>query len=107
MEFGFYMPNFVSFGLFCRPLAAKTPNFAVFGLRHFVMMPVHGNVRKLNTGAQLQTFPYTTVPKTFLYSNNFMAKSYAETPSLKSVKDEQTNQQTNKKLNIFGRPGGG
>jgi len=25
-----YVPNFVSIGLFCRPLAAKNPNFAVF-----------------------------------------------------------------------------
>jgi len=24
------VPNFVSIGLFCRPLLAKTPNFAVF-----------------------------------------------------------------------------
>ena len=26
----YYVPNFVSIGLFCRPLAAKTPIFAVF-----------------------------------------------------------------------------
>jgi len=25
-----YVPNFVSIGLFCRPLVAKKPNFAVF-----------------------------------------------------------------------------
>jgi len=27
-----YVPNFVSIGLFCRPLLAKTPSFAFFGL---------------------------------------------------------------------------
>ena len=32
-----------------------------FGLRHLVMSTVGGNLRKLNTGAQLQTFPFTSV----------------------------------------------
>jgi len=67
--------------LLCRPLLAKNSNFVFFGLRHFVVSPVNGNLRKLNTGAQPQTFPYPTVSKKFLYSNSFMAKSYAETPS--------------------------
>jgi len=57
----------------------------------------------LNTGAQLQTFPYPKVSKSFLYSNAFMAKSGAQTLTFKSV----TNKQTNKKLNFFGHPGGG
>ena len=48
----------VSIGLFYRPLAAKNPNFW-----------------KLNTGAQLQTFPYPTASKSFLHSNGFMAKN--------------------------------
>ena len=65
---------FVSIGLFCRPLAAKTPNFAVFGLRHFVVSPIGRSLRKLNTGAQLQTFPYPTASKSFLYSNAFMCR---------------------------------
>jgi len=69
--------------LLCRPLLAKNSNFVFFGLRHFVVSPVNGNLRKLNTGAQPQTFPYPTVSKKFLYSNSFMAKSYAETPSLR------------------------
>ena len=29
-----------------------------FGLRHLVMLPIGSSLRKLNTGAQLQTFPY-------------------------------------------------
>ena len=53
-----YLPNFVSIGLFCRPLAAKNPQFLpVFGLRHLVMSTIGINLRKLNTGTQLQTFP--------------------------------------------------
>ena len=53
----------------------KTQSFAVFGLRHFVTSPVGGSLRMLNTGAQLQTFPYPKVSKSFLYSSVFMAES--------------------------------
>ena len=44
----------------------KTPIFAVFGLRHLVMSTVDGSLRMLNTGAQLETFPYPTTSKSFL-----------------------------------------
>ena len=40
--------------------------------------------------------------KSFLYSNDFMAKSGAQSLTYKSV----TNKQTDKKLNVFGHPGG-
>jgi len=52
----------------------KTPIFAIFGLRHLVMSTVGGNMRKLNTGAQRQTFPYPMASKSLLFSNAFMAK---------------------------------
>jgi len=32
-----------------------------FGLWHFVVSPVGGNLRKLNMGAQLQNFPYPSI----------------------------------------------
>jgi len=73
-----YVPNFVWIGLLCRPLVPKTPSFAFFRLRHLVMPTVGGNLRKLNTVAQLQSFPYTSVSKSFLYFNAFMAKSSAK-----------------------------
>ena len=105
-----YVPNFVSIGLFCRSLAAKTPQFCqflrFFGLQHLVLSPIGNSLTKLNTGAQLQTFPYPTASKSFLYSNAFMAKSGAQTLTFKSVTDKQTNKQT-KKLSVFGHPGGG
>jgi len=72
-----------------------------------VMSPIVINLRKLSTGAQLQTFPYPTASKSFLYSNAFMAKSGAQTLTFKSVTDKQTNKQTDKKLNVFGHPGSG
>jgi len=44
----------------------KTSNFAIFKLWHFVLSPV-GSVRsKLNMDAQLQTFPYPTMSKSYL-----------------------------------------
>jgi len=75
-----------------------------FGLRHLVVSPVGGNLRKLNTDAQPQTFPYPTASILFLYSNAFMAKSGSQLLTFKSVTNKQTNKQ--KKLNIFGHPGG-
>ena len=41
-------------------------------------------VEQLNTGAQLQTFPYPTASKLFLYSNAFMAKSGAQSLASKA-----------------------
>jgi len=75
-----------------------------------VLLPI-GNIRtKLNTIAQLQTFPYPTASKSFLYSNAFMAKSGAQSLTFKSVTNKQTkltNRETDEKLNVFGCPGGG
>ena len=44
------------------PSGGETPPFfAGFGLRHLVMLPIGINLRKLSTGAQLQTCPYLNV----------------------------------------------
>jgi len=59
-----------------------------------VLSPVGNSVTKLNTGAQLQTFPYPTASKSFLYSNAFMAKSGAQSLKFKSVTNKQTDKQT-------------
>jgi len=50
-------------------------------------------------GGQLQTFPYLTVSTSFLYSNAFMAKWGAQSLTLKSVTNRQTDKQTNKQKN--------
>jgi len=60
------------------------------------MSPIGSSLRKLNTGAELQTFPYPKVSKSFLYSNAFMAKSGAKSLTFKSVTDRQTDKQTDK-----------
>ena len=77
-------------------LAKNNPIFAVFGLRHLVLSPFGKSLTKLNTSAQLRTFPYPTASKSFLYSNTFMAKSGAQTLTFKSVTDRQTDRQTNR-----------
>jgi len=69
-----------------------------------VLSPIGNNLTKLNTGAQLQTFPYSTASKSFLYTNAFIAKSGAQSLTFKSVTNKQTDRQTDKKLNVFGRP---
>ena len=97
-----YVPNFVSIGLFCCPLLAKKFQFLPFsGLLHLVLSPIGSSPRKLNTGAQLQTFPYQAASKSFLYSNVFMAKSGAQSLTFKSVTNKQTDRQTDKKTQRF------
>ena len=95
-----YRRNFASIGLFYRPVAAKNRHFCgflpFFGLRHLVMSPIVINLRKVSTGAQLQTFPYPMASKSFLYSNAFMAKSGAQSLTFKRVTDKQTNRQTSR-----------
>ena len=73
----------------------KKQFLAFFRLRHLVLSPVGNSLTKLNTGAQLQTFPYPTASKSFLYSNFFMAKSGAQSLTFKSVTNKQTDKQTN------------
>ena len=89
-----YMPNFVSIGLFCRPLAAKTPNFAIFWTSAFSCVVNWQQSEKVEHGAELQTFPYRMASKSFLYSNAFMAKSGAHSLTFKSVTNKQTDKQT-------------
>jgi len=64
-----------------------------FGLRHLVLSPIGSVMRKLNTSTQLQTFPYPTVSKSFLYSHAFVAKSGTQSLTFKSVTKRQTDKQ--------------
>ena len=75
-----------------------------FGLQHLVMSTVGGNLRKLNTGAQLQTFPYPTASKSFLYSYVFMVKSGAQLWRSKAWRTKKREEQT-KNSTFFAVPG--
>jgi len=72
----------------------KTLIFAIFWIRHFMLSPFGSSLRKLNTDVQVQTFPYPTASKSFLYSNAFMANSGAQSLTFKSVTNKQTEKQT-------------
>jgi len=71
----------------------KTPILPFFGLQHLLLSQTGSSLRKLDTGTQLQTFPYPTVSKSFPYSNAFMAKSGAQSLAFKSVTNKQTDRQ--------------
>jgi len=64
-----------------------------FGLQRLVLSPIGNSWRKLNTGGQLQSFPYPSVSKSFLCSNAFMAKSGAQSLTFKK-RDEQSDKET-------------
>ena len=90
---------------FCHPLAVKKTKFGIFfQLRHFVVSPVGSYLRKLNADAQQQTFCYTTVSKSFVYSNVFMAKLCAKSLMLKTETNKLTKAQHF--WTHFGRPSG-
>ena len=78
------------------------------GIRLLVLSPTGSRLRKMDTGAQLQTLPYPMVSKLFLYSNAFMAKSGAQGLTFKSVTNEQTDKQADRQnTQRFSHPGGG
>ena len=91
-----YVPNFVSIGLFCRPLAAKTPKFCRFFNSAFYDVASWQQSEKVEHGCTTKNLPLSKVSKSFLYSNAFMAKSGAQTLTSTSVTERQTNQQTNR-----------
>ena len=90
--------------LFLSPSVGEKPQFLpFFGLLHLVASPTGSSLRKLDTGAQLQTFPYPTASKSFLCSNAFTAKSCAQTLTFKTDKqtDKQTDKRTDKKQRFW------
>ena len=55
-----YVPNFFLDRFILSPSGGKKQfchSLPYFGLRHLVVWPIDSSLRKLNTGAQLQTFP--------------------------------------------------
>jgi len=84
------------------------PFFAVFWTSAFSDVANWHQSQKVEHGCTTTSLPrYPTASISFLYFNAFMAKSGAKTMTFKGVTDRQTNSQTDKKLNVFGHPGGG
>ena len=91
--------------VYCLSRAVKTPNFAVFWIKAFFDDAAYGESRTWVHNYKPRS-PYPTVTKSFLCPNAFTAKSctvHTISLSLRSTTDEQAD----KRLNVFGRPGGG
>jgi len=53
-----HVPNFVSFGLFCRFLAVKRQHFAAVGVSAFWGVATWQQFEEFECGQHRQTFPY-------------------------------------------------
>ena len=53
--FPFFVVSDIAIFVLKRDVKLQLTNFPFFGLRHFVVSPIAGNLIKLNMGAQLQT----------------------------------------------------
>ena len=85
----------------------KPPIFAVFWSSAFSGVANWQQSEKVEHRCTITNLPLSNGIKCFLYSNAFMAKSGAQSLTFKSVTNRQTNTQTDKKLHVFDRPGGG
>ena len=96
----FYLDRFI-----LTPLVGEKPSILpLFQLCHSAVAPPSVAETKLNAGAHLQTFPYPTTPRSFSYSNAFMAKWRSQTLSFKKRDGQTKNKQ--KKHQTFSSPGG-
>jgi len=81
-----------------------------FGIRHLVLSPIGNSLTKLNMGAQLQTFPYPNSIKIVSLLQRLHGEIWRTISDVQKHDGETDRQQTadrQKKINIFGRPGGG
>jgi len=100
------VPNFISIGLFCRPLAAKkTPIFAIFWTSAFSGVASWQQSEKDEHGCTTTNLPLYNGVKIVSVLQRLHAK-IRHTISDVQKRDEQRNKQT-KKLNVFGHPSGG
>ena len=86
--------------------------FAFFGLRYLAMSPVGSSLRKLNTGVQLQTFPYPSLQGIKIVSvlqslHGEIGLTISDVQKRDEETDKQTDKQTDKKkFYVFGRTSG-
>jgi len=99
-----YVPNFVSIGLFYRPLLAKTPilPFLESSFSGVANWQQSEKVEHECTTTNLPPIQRHPASKSFLYSNAFR-----RTNSGVQKRDGQTDRQADKKLKVFGRRSGG
>jgi len=102
-----YLRNFVSIGLLCRPVAAKTPNFCRFldfGIQWCRQL---ASISESWAPSRVHNYKLSLIQ---WHQNRFCTP----TPSWRNrahklwrSKTWRTDKQTDKKLNVFGHPGGG
>ena len=92
-----YVPNFVSIGLFCRPLAAKNPNFlpifAIFWTSAFCGVANWQQSDKVEHGRTTTNFPLPNGIKIVSVLQRLHGEIGLTTLTFKSVTDKQTNRQ--------------
>ena len=85
-----YVPNFVSIGLFCRPLAAKTINFVDFWTSAFCGVANWQQSEKVEHRCTTTNIPLSRGVKVIsAYYSAFEEKSSAQTLTFKSVTNRQ------------------
>jgi len=101
-----YVPNFASIGLFCRPLFAKTPIFAVFWTSAFSGVASWQQSQNVEHQCTTTNLPLSNGIKIVSVLGRLHGKIRRKFSDVQK-RDGQTDKQTDKKLNVFGRPGGG
>ena len=101
-----YVPNFVSIGVFCRPLAVKTPNFCVFWTSAFSGVANWLQSEKDEHGCTTINLPLSNGIKIVSVLQRLHSEIW-RTISDVQKRDEQTDRQTDKKLNVLATPAAG
>jgi len=102
----FYLRNFVSIGLFCRPVAAKTAIFVVFAFfwtSAFSGVANWQQSEKVEHGCTRMNLPLSNGIKIVSVLQRLHGE-IGRTISDVQKRDEQTDKQTNKKNSMFWLP---
>jgi len=105
-----YVPNFVSIGLFCRPLLAKNAIFCSFWTLGFSGVAKWQQSEKVEHGYTTTNLPISNGIKIVSVLQRRHGEIRRTISDFKSVMDRHTNKQSDrqtKKLNVSGHPGGG
>ena len=101
-----YLPNFVSIGLFCRPLAAKNPNFTGFLTSAYSGVGDWHQSEKVEHRCTTTNLPLSKGIKIVSVVQRLHGEIWCTISDVQK-RDGQSDRQTDKNLNVFGHPGGG
>ena len=87
------MPNFIVLALKGGPTASKIAKNCTFWYKFALKGKCRGTQKKLNIGAQLQTFLYAMTPQLFWKLHCFIAFPLSQASSFQSVTNKQTDRQ--------------